>query len=188
MNKTRTAIPAILILAIAAGVGGWFWSSNYLLGEGETNVAPNKIAQTAPDGAHVPRIPRPKIVWKQPSPAELKAAKTSIISQLEAFKKDDWAKASTYQSAALKGNFGSIANFQQVIEKQYPQFADYQKIDFLQAQASGPHIQIAVKLTGRDGVKLDAVYMMVKENGIYRVAGVGGGMAPKAAEEPANLI
>ncbi len=188
MNKTRTAIPVILILAIAAAAGGWLWSSNYLLSGDDTSATPNNIAQTAPDGAPAPRVPRPRLVWKKPAPAELKAAKTSIVSQLEAFKKDDWAKAATYQSAALKGNFGSTANFQQVIEKQYPQFADYKKIDFLQAQASGPHIQIAVKLTGRDGVKLDAVYMMVKENGNYRIAGVGGGNAPQKAEEPANLI
>lgn len=115
------------------------------------------------------------------SAAVRKAAAASVKSQLEAFAKDDYAKAATYQSAGLRQNFPSVAAFRQMMTTQYPEFAHYKAVTFgaAQADAKGLHVVLPVTLTGQDGVTLKAVYLLVKEGKVYKVEGVqGGGRAP----------
>lgn len=103
----------------------------------------------------------------------------SVVAQLEAFKRDDYRAATRFQSSALQRNFASIDDFRRVIQSLYPQFADYRKAHFGEARANrhGTRVEIPVTLTGRDGVVVEAEYSMVLENGLYRVAGVNGGIA-----------
>ncbi len=158
------------------------------------------LAATVPSPGAPAAKPQPKIkpkvsktpTWKPATSAQRAAAAASIRAQLEAFKRDDWAKAATYQSAGLRQNFGTIAQFRAVIETNYPQFANYQSVAFDQAIALGDVVQIQVRLVGADGVKLSAVYLMKKEKGIYRIEGVQGGGAggnrKPLPESPADYV
>ena len=140
-------------------------------------------ADAAPP-AKAPSRPAPQPAapaWKPATAAQRTGAATSIRAQLNAFKSGQWDKAITYQSSTLKGNFPSTAAFKQMMQRSYPQFIRYKTIEFGPARAAGPIVQIAVKLTGTDGVVVSAIYIMQKEKGVYRVEGVTGGVAPDRA-------
>ena len=66
---------------------------------------------------------------------EKREASRSIQAQLDAFRRHDYKSAARYQSQSLRRNFTSIENFQNMIEKSYPQFADYQSVTFGNATA-----------------------------------------------------
>lgn len=121
----------------------------------------------------------PMLEWRAPTANERKAALSSIKNQLDAFKRDDYTAATKYQSKALRQNFPSVKTFQQMIKAGYPQFARYNSVTFGsdQIDKSGKFFQVPVSVTGADGVKADALYMMIFEDGIWRVSGVSGGNA-----------
>lgn len=152
-------------------VGALAWSSLFAPSPDEAPelaAAPVPVQPVAPPGQ-----------WKNATAGQRKVAQASIIKQLEAFKKDDYQQAVKYQSAGLRRNFASVQQFRQMMQVAYPQFACYKKVVFGKAMAApdGSRVQVAVRLWGRDGVETQAVYMMVKEGGIFRVEGVAGGMA-----------
>lgn len=168
MKRPLVAILVIVFLLICAA-GSWTWY----------------FATKAPD------TPR-RIVLRQGGPplqglakprkataGERQGAIRSILAQLDAFRRDDYQTAAKYQSSSLRRNFGSTAAFQSVIEKSYPQFADYKSATFGDATAvvegKTISVQVPIELIGQDGVKVEAMYVMVKESGIYRVSGVSGG-------------
>ncbi len=105
------------------------------------------------------------------------AAISSIQAQLKAFGRDDYKTAVTYQSAGLKRNFPSTEAFRAMMVRTYPEFAHFKAVTFgpAQSDATGTHLAIIASITGRDGVKVRAVYLMVREAKVYRVEGVAGG-------------
>ena len=111
------------------------------------------------------------------SAAVRKAAVASVLAQLKAFARDDYAKAVQYQSANLKQNFPSVAAFKQMMTSAYPEFAHYKSAQFGDAQADtgGVHVLLPVTLTGQDGIVVKAMYILVREGRIYKVDGVAGG-------------
>lgn len=118
-------------------------------------------------------------ISRQATEKERQAGIKSIVAQLNAFRADDYKTAVTFQSNGLKLNFASAAAFRATMKKQYPQFADYKSAVFgiATADASGRQLFIPVKLTGQDGVTVQAAYYLVLEDNIYRIAGVTGGIA-----------
>jgi hypothetical protein len=135
--------------------------------------APQKLAPKAKTGA-------PQ--WITATHAQRQAVAAVIKAQLEAFKRNDWEKAATYQATNLRQMFGTTSRFRAVILGNYPQFANYSTVSFDRARALGDHVEMTIRLTGKDGVKLRAIYMMVKEKSGYKVAGVQGGAANPASE------
>jgi hypothetical protein len=111
---------------------------------------------------------------RAPTEAERKSAVDAIEAQLKAFKADDYKKAETYQSAGLRQNFRSTDEFREMMKKGYPQFANYKSVRFGDARcnAKGDQLQVRVTVTGQDGVTVRAVYLMVREEGQYRVGSV----------------
>lgn len=109
--------------------------------------------------------------------AERTAAGKVIRAQLDAFARDDYKTAITYQSAALKKNFASTEAFRRMMRSTYPQFARYKTITFGrdQVNAAGTRLEILANVMGKDGVKVVCVYQMSLENKAWRVAGVAGG-------------
>jgi hypothetical protein len=120
-------------------------------------------------------------LWRVANQKERHAALVSIRGQLEAFKKGDYQLATRYQSEELRGNFSTAQSFQAMIETIYPQFAHYRTARFGPAwtDREGERMQIPVTLTGQDGVRVHAIYYMVREKGEYRVSGVMGGARPR---------
>jgi len=109
--------------------------------------------------------------------ADRSAAIISIQAQLRAFGRDDYKTAVMYQSAGLKKNFPSPEAFRAMMTRTYPEFAHYKTVTFGPAQSdiTGTHLAVLASITGQDGVKVRAVYLMVREAKIYHVEGVAGG-------------
>ena len=136
-------------------------------------------AQAAKEAAAQRRSESSMHAWRDAKPEERAAAADSIRKQLDAFRKGDYETAILYQSEGLKTYFTSAGMFRKMIETRYPQFAHYRTVEFGRARADegGERVAIRVRLTGRDGVKVRALYMMVREGKVYRVSSVMGGDA-----------
>jgi hypothetical protein len=176
-------LPEIFAIGLVITVGALVWTSMF----GPSKEPPPELAASAAAAPAPARVP-PSMApgkWKKPAPAQLKAAQASIIQQLEAFKKDDYQQAVKYQSTGLRRNFADVDHFRQMMLSTYPEFAHYKKIVFGKALATpdGGRIQVAVRLWGQDGERTQAVYMMVKEQGVYHVDGVMGGMTEPGAAQ-----
>ncbi len=102
---------------------------------------------------------------------------TSIRSQLDAFRRDDYTTAMRYQSADLSRNFASIKDFRNMMKLRYPQFARYRSVRFGPARCDtkAQYLAVPVAVTGRDKVRVTALYFMTREKGLFRVAGVQPG-------------
>lgn len=139
--------------------------------------------------AQRPRIDSPPAVFQEVQ-ADAKPEKTRkatvaertavgkvIRAQLDAFARDDYKTAITYQSETLKKNFASTEAFRRMMRATYPQFARYKSITFGrdQVNAAGTRLEILANVVGKDGVKVVCVYQMSLEKKAWRVAGVAGG-------------
>ena len=163
LQKSRL-LPKIVLVGSILAVGAWL-SRDYLTPR--LVAAPQKVA------------PPKALAWKPATAAQRTAAAQSIRAQLNAFKSGQWDKAISYQSAGLKQHFASTAAFKQMMQRSYPQFTKFKKVEFGPARGAGPIVQMQIKLTGSDNIIVQAVYTMIKEKDIYRVEGVGGGMPPE---------
>lgn len=143
------------------------------------NLTQRAAAQTPPP-RRAPAPFDPADSGRPAKPAERKAAIASIQAQLKAFGRDDFKRAATYQSAGLQQNFPNVEEFRRMMKTSYPQFMNVKSVVFGQAVAdrSGKRVAVPVTLTGKDGVTLRALYLMVLEGKNYRVEGVAGGARP----------
>ena len=112
--------------------------------------------------------------WRPATKEERRAAIQTIQAQLQAFKKDDYKKAAIYQSEDLRVNCGAIPDFQHMMRVTYPEFLEYESVEYGSARCNteGNRMRVRLVLTGEDGVTTRAAYRMVKEKGAYKVDGV----------------
>lgn len=183
MSIMKRPLILVFVLFILLAGGLTVWS---LFAPDRSTPAPPRVAER--EGAPSFEV-RPK--QRAATAAEKQGATRSILAQLDAFRRDDYQVAARYQSEGLRRNFGSTEAFQNVIEKSYPQFAHYKSVTFgaITAQGTGKTtaINVPISLVGQDGVKVQATYSMILENGIYCVGGVIGGVsqsAPPAENKP----
>jgi len=165
--------PAWTTLSVAAFLLGG--TAAYSVG---LRAAP-RLAQAAPEKAEPVEPAEPKL--RAPTDAERKAAIASIEAQLKAFRDNDYVKATKYQSSGLRGNFDTPDDFRRMMRQSYPQFANYKSVSFGEALCSekGDVLRINATITGQDAVTVRAVYIMVREEGEYRVTTVLGGVRAK---------
>lgn len=106
--------------------------------------------------------------------AERKAVMTAIENQLKAFRSDDYKEAEKYQHSSLKENFASPDEFRAMMRRGYPQVTNYKAVSFGEARCDekAEQVQIKVTITGKDGVIVKFIYVMLKEDGLYKVIGV----------------
>lgn len=169
-RRGRRSIPVLLAVALL-GCGAFLWTQG--------------AQPTSSDAFAAPRQTAPKANAARPKPAsaaEKNAAIKSIRGQLHAFDIGDWKGAVAFQSSGLKTNFATPGEFGAMIQRAYPAFIKARRVDFGPALSSGPMLQMQVRLSPRQGEPMVVVYMLVKENGQYRISGVQGGIA----EPPGN--
>jgi ABC-type transporter MlaC component len=118
---------------------------------------------------------------------ERKTVSGVIEAQLKAFRADDYKTAEKYQSSSLKENFDSTEEFRAMMRRGYPQVVNYKSVSFSEARCDekAEQVQIRVSITGKDGVVVKLVYVMLKEEGQYKVISVFGGGAVKS--EPRDV-
>ena len=96
----------------------------------------------------------------------------TVLDQLAAFRRDDWAAAYAYASSAIRSRFDQEA-FRQMVTGGYAPIAR-------SATATVSHVEVVdpgrglveVRVEGTDGEIVDALYELVDEQGQWRVNGV----------------
>ncbi len=141
-------------------------------------VAGGPTGAGGPIGADRP--PGPK-AWRVATGAERRAALATINDQLAAIRAGDGDRAWFYQSRGLRGNFASGQAFVAMIGTQYPEFGHAASASFgpVLTNPEGNLAGVPVTVRGQNGRLAPAYYMLVKEDGGYKVAGVSGGRAAR---------
>ena len=116
-------------------------------------------------------------VWHVETGAVKKAVTGSIQAQLTAIRTGDANKAIFYQSSGLRRNFATPKQFVQSITRYYPEFGHSRSAEFgpVWVDKTGNYAEVVVTSRGENGQRARGYYMMVQEDGVFRVAGVGGG-------------
>jgi hypothetical protein len=109
----------------------------------------------------------------QPTDEERRAAMVqTVVDQLAAFRRGDWATAYGYASAAIKDRFPPEA-FRRMVTQGYAAIADSVRSTVLGAILLTPqHGMVEIRVEGRNGQTIDALYELVDEQGAWRIAGV----------------
>ena len=103
--------------------------------------------------------------------ADVAAARATVLAQLEAFRAGDFDRAYTYASATIREQFGRAA-FERMVRLGYPQIAEPASFSVDGAERGPDGIYVLLRIRGRDGSGVEAVYELVSEDGAWRVNGV----------------
>jgi hypothetical protein len=106
------------------------------------------------------------------SPDAREAMTRTVLEQLEAFRRGDWATAYGYASAAIQGRFGLEA-FRRMVVQGYGPIAHSVVATVARAEVvdQGRGF-VEVRIEGADGETVDAFYELVEERGAWRINGV----------------
>jgi hypothetical protein len=103
---------------------------------------------------------------------EARAVRTVIEAQLDAFRRDDSARAFSYAAPGIRATFGSAENFMEMVRTQYAVVYRPASVAFEQAVVSGGEVVQPVRLTDAEGRVWIALYPMQREpDGTWRIAG-----------------
>jgi len=96
----------------------------------------------------------------------------TVLDQLAALRRDDWAAAYTFASSTIQARFGLEA-FRQMVTGGYAEIArsvraTVSKVEMIDAD----HGLVEVRVDGANGQAVDALYELVDEQGIWRIEGV----------------
>ena len=117
----------------------------------------------------------------------------TVLDQLAAFRRDDWATAYTYASSTIQARFGLEA-FRQMVTSGYAPIARSAKatVSHVEVVDSG-HGVVEVRVEGANGDTVDALYELVDEQGSWRINGVltrpvGGATAALSGRTPQRHV
>ena len=100
-------------------------------------------------------------------------AKAVIEAQIEAMAKDDWPKAYSFASPAIRKRFGSPQRFKEMVLKGYKIVYRPRSISFQGVENFGVASGFVFHLIGTNGQAARVVYFMIKdEDEGWRIAGV----------------
>jgi len=105
----------------------------------------------------------------------------AIGAQLAAIRAGDAGQAWFYQSRNLRRGFRSAQAFQSSISGRYPEFGHAASAYYgpVWSDPAGNHASVAVTVRGQNGKLAPAYYLLVREDGGYKVASVFGGRAAR---------
>ncbi|HXJ80517.1 MAG TPA: DUF4864 domain-containing protein [Candidatus Methylomirabilis sp.] len=101
-----------------------------------------------------------------------KAAIEPIMKQLEAFRQNDYDAAYLFASAEIRQMFDRPA-FERMVKGAYPEIArsTFAIVARTDLRPDG-HVDILVRVKGANGIGIEALYEMVRENDGWKVNGV----------------
>lgn len=110
---------------------------------------------------------------QRPSPAAQQAILGTIRAQLEAFQRDDGARAFSYATPSLRDLFQTPENFMAMVRGGYQPVYRPQSVEFLDARIVEGRTGQAVRFVGPDGRTVIAIYTMEQQpDGSWRIAAV----------------
>jgi hypothetical protein len=102
----------------------------------------------------------------------LAAMTRTVLDQLAAFRRDDWATAYTFASSAIQVRFGLEA-FRQMVTSGYAPIARSIRATVSSAEMVEPGRGfVEVRVEGANGETVDALYELVDEQGHWRINAV----------------
>jgi hypothetical protein len=109
--------------------------------------------------------------WAQPADQSVAMTRT-VLDQLAAFRRGDWAAAYAFASSAIQAQFAPEA-FRAMVTHGYAPIArsaaaTVGRVEALDAQ----HGLVEVRVEGESGETIDALYELVEEQGAWRINGV----------------
>lgn len=112
--------------------------------------------------------------------AGARAAQVTVCRQLDAFNRDDYRAAYQFAAPEIQAQF-SLPEFRQMVQRGYSQIAHSRSASFGRPVVHGESAVLRVTITGQDGVPAPFAYLMRREKGGWRVAGVMSEHAPPGA-------
>ena len=91
-----------------------------------------------------------------------------VLQQIEALRKHDFATAYGFSSRELRRNF-SRGEFEWMLKRAHPEVADSTFASVVRTHESGGYVYVTVKVRGRNGESVEALYEMVHEADGWRV-------------------
>ena len=96
----------------------------------------------------------------------------TVLEQLDAFRRDDWAAAYAYASSSIQARFG-VEAFRQMVTSGYAPIARSAKATVSRAElVDAGRGFVEVRVEGANGETIDALYELVDEEGHWRIEGV----------------
>lgn len=112
--------------------------------------------------------------WQPASTADSALAHQTVAGQIAALKASEGAKAWAYQSRGLRQRFSSPAQLMQVVAGQYPEFLHPRRVTYepVFTDKSGQTAHTAILLEDDTGNRVSEDYLLVREDGQFKVRGV----------------
>ena len=107
-----------------------------------------------------------------PALAQEAPIQSTIQSQLDAFKAEDFARAFTYASPTIKGIFGSPGNFGAMVVQGYPMVAHPSAVQMLELREVAGNLWQRVMITDMQGRTHLLDYQMVETAEGWQINGV----------------
>lgn len=107
-----------------------------------------------------------------PALAQEAPIQSTIQSQLDAFKAEDFARAFTYASPTIKGIFGSPENFGAMVVQGYPMVAQPSAVQMLELREVAGNLWQRVMITDMQGRTHLLDYQMVETAEGWQINGV----------------
>ena len=115
------------------------------------------------------------LAWAQApavTPTDARAVRAVIQAQLDAFRRDDAARAFSYAAPGIQATFGSAENFMQMVRAQYAVVYRPARVEFESLMQSEGDVVQAVRFTDAGGQVWQALYPMQREaDGTWRIGG-----------------
>jgi hypothetical protein len=111
--------------------------------------------------------------WAQAvSPADARAVREVIEAQLDAFKRDDAARAFSYAAPGIRAAFGTAEKFMAMVREQYAVVYRPRSVSFDAPMLAGAELVQPVHMTDAEGRAWVALYPMEKQpDGSWRING-----------------
>jgi hypothetical protein len=91
-----------------------------------------------------------------------------VLRQIAALRSHDFAAAYGFASRELRRNF-SRGEFEWMLRRAHPEVASSTFASVVRTHESGGYVYVTVKIVGRNGQTVEALYEMVQEAGGWRV-------------------
>lgn len=109
------------------------------------------------------------IAQGQPDP---KTAADPVMRQLEAFRREDYDTAYGFASSSIRELFDRQA-FEQMVKGGYPEIAQSASAHVTESRVEDDgHVYLRIKISGKNGKNIEALYDMIWEDGRFRINGV----------------
>ena len=104
--------------------------------------------------------------------ADARAVRQVVQAQLEAFRRDDAARAFSYATPGIRATFGTAEKFMAMVREQYAVIYRPRSVSFEAPLMAGEDLVQPVHLTDGYGHAWMAIYPMVKQpDGTWRING-----------------